>query len=1040
MLKNTRLWLGLTALFAFLLTFIIAATALGLKYEMLVNDFLGTSSSKIVNTGDDKEISHFKSEFGKTIFDYGYTYDEKSKLSSSELAELEITQKKLVEAGFEQNINEMKEGAALMKNDNDALPLKKNARVSLFGHAQVDPFQYGVSAGSRPNEGYKPTLFDAMKDDGFGVNEALHEALKSTSTTRGWASPWGNLTGGSAAGTEDPISTYTTEVKSSWASDYQDAAIVMFARQGSESSDMLMYDGNDNRSSLSLIPEEEEIMAMLKAEKEAGKFKKIIVILNTASQLEVDWLDDYKVDACMFVGSLGGQGSRGVSSILSGETNPSGRLVDTYAVNSMSAPACVNSIENTPEYKNAAEIDAKLNVDKHPDPSKGVGEENASHMTFQAEGIYFGYKYYETRYEDYILGKGGASSGKGASNGATSWKYENEISYPFGHGLSYTTFTQKLGDVRYDAGKDIYTVDVTIKNTGKVAGKSVAQVYAQTPYGEYEIKNYVEKSAIQLVGFEKTKELQPEAEEKLTVEVERYLLASYDYFKEKGYILSGGDYYFAIGDNAHDALNNVLKAKKSDVVGLVNYDGTVAAANADKAHKFTLGFDEKAYEKSSADVIVTNRFEDCDLNYWIKGSGKYLSRNDWVGTYPTEATTVTATGDMIKTLKGDLYEKPEDSPTVTEATKDFGKDQGMTFVMMKDVVWEDNVTWDKYLKQMTLDEMMITLECQSGRKAVKKVALPETKVGDGCDGIMGKYAFAYEDKTGKYGSGKFDADKMNTTRFASKTILTMTFNKDLYQRRGELMGEDGIWSNRVEAWCVGANLHRTPFNGRAYEYMSEDANLNYMAAIPEVIAMEKKGMLAGVKHFAGNDQEFERHGVSTFFNEQAWREGALRGFEGAIRVAQSTTLMQSFNRLGLVWASASPALNLEVCFGEWGFQGHIETDGTDSELVGFMSHYATTLAAGSDTFCLNSDASIPIIKEAIEKNDDGNLVNCVLRTAKNFHYAMSRSVAINGLSSTSKIVPSMPWWLGTLIGFIIGLSVLVVGGAVLVVLSKRRKS
>ena len=1033
-----RLWLGLTSILAFLLVIMISATAIGFENASFINNAMGLSTSKIVSPGDpdypgdsdgtEEDTMYFKSAYGELN---------------------EANQKKLIEDSWEQNINEMKEGAALLLNKEvggkPALPLASDASVSLFGHAQVQPFFFCVSAGSRPVAGYNPSLFDAMKDDGFSVNEELQAALDATDTLRGDRGQW---TYGSAYGYEDPISVYTDEVRSSWAEDYQDAAIFTIVREAGEHEDVKMYDNleSDGKpgkwidaydryldregrvSALAITYREADILDMLKAEKAAGRFKKIIVLLSTLNPMEVHWLDDYDVDACMFVGCYGAQGARGVSSLLSGETNPSGRLVETYAVNSTSAPATINSLENTPKYENFEEIDETIG-----------SNENGQFMTFQAEGIYIGYKYYETRYEDAVLNRGNATSAKGAVSGATSWKYENEVSYPFGYGLSYTTFTQTLNGVTYDASKDVYNVEVTVKNTGDVAGKNVVQVYAQTPYGEYEKTNKVEKSAIQLVGFGKTGMLEPEKTETVTIEVDRYLLASYDYVNAKGYILSEGDYYLAIGDNAHDALNNVIKTKKSDVSGLVNIDGTSATGDTSKVYHFTNGLDTATYKTSSEGVVVTNKFEDCDLNYWIKDSGKYLSRSDWDKTWPVR-TTVTATKEMMDVLKGEYYVKPSDSPTLATATADLGKDLGIKFVTMKDVPYDDDVTWNQFLKQMTLDELLTIVDCRDGRPAVEKVALPATKVGDGCDGIAGTFPFAYEDTTGKWGSGKIEAGKMATTRYASKTILTMTYNRDLYKSRGEFMGEDGLWSGCTESWCVGANIKRTPFIGRGAEYMTEDANLAYMAAIPEVVAMEEKGMLAGIKHFTANDQENQRRGVSTFFNEQAFREGALRAFEGAIRVGKCKTLMQAFNRVGMKFASSSSALNIDVCENEWGFVGHKETDAVSNAKNGYLGHYATMLANGTDTFCYNRAGTAKnILLTQLQETDDGHFVTEVLETAKNFFYAMSRSNAINGLSSESIVITILPWWQGLCIAGIVIFGVLTAGCVVMLLISAKKE-
>lgn len=1037
-----QVWLGITAVVACLLALILCITPLAYSYASALNSFLGISTTKVVNPGDpdypgdavggETDTQYFKSEFGD------FTKEN---------------QAKMIEATFEQAINEEKEGAALLYNKDNALPLDKDTEtVSLFGRATVTPVAAHMAAGTRPQPGYFANIYQAMKDEGFTVNDELYTIL-DTYEDPGVAKPnmqftYGTITTGTAD-VEDPIDVYDDAAKATWrgAGHENEVAVYTIMRSGSESNDMAMYDeGNDGKSSLSLHDKERAILSMLQQEKAAGNIKKIVILLNTGNPLEVNWLKDYDVDACMFIGSIGSQGARGVADILSGDTNPSGHLVDTYAVNSLSAPAVVNSSDNTSQFTNFDEIDETLNAGI-PDTAKY--DECAGYLTFQAEGIYVGYKYYETRYEDYVLGRGNADGGNGASNGASSWQYQNEVSYPFGHGLSYTTFEQTLDSVRYDAETDTYEVKVTVTNTGDVAGKSVVQIYAQTPYEAYEEENNIEKSAVTLVDFDKTQLLQPKDSEQLIINVDRYLLASYDHVNAKGYYLSEGDYYFGIGENAHDALNNIIKAKQPDVTGLIDFDGTPCEGDAEKAYHFELGYDTESYKYSSEGVLVTNRFEDCDINYWVEGSGTYLSRSDWQGTYPTEKTTIEASDEMMYWLKGEYYEKPADAPSAQEVLDTLGNNKGISFVTMKDVAYDNEVQWDEFLRQMTLDELLSVLECYNGRAGVPSVGLPETFIGDGVDGMMkgnpmnpNQYPFDYEDTTGKYGSGVMTAEELRATRYPSKTILTGTFNKKLYERRGALMGEEGLWSNNtkglVECFGIGVDLHRTPFGGRAIEYCSEDANMTYLATIPEVIAIQKKGVLASPKHVAGNDQEIERHGVSVFFNEQAWREGSLRACEGAIRVGKAHSLMQSFNRLGLVWASSSSVLNREVIMGEWGFEGHLETDGTDGKVedsYGFMGHYATTVAAGSDTFCLNESAAT-VLKQQIMDTDDGHLIELVMEAAKRFFYAMSRSNAVNGLSSDSIVLEITPWWQTALTSATVVLAVLTAGGAVMLVASK----
>lgn len=318
--------------------------------------------------------------------------------------------------------------------------------------------------------------------------------------------------------------------------------------------------------------------------------------------MELGWLEEYGVDACLWIGLPGQRGFEAVAGILNGTVNPSGHLTDTYAANSLSAPSVVNGSFNNQNWSNLEEV-----LEVVEDADDGV-----SWSTVQAEGIYIGYKYYETRYEDVVLKQGNADDAVGSSYGKA-WDYAEEVTYPFGYGLSYTEFEQTLDDVVIEGDK--ITVTVTVKNTGAAAGKSVIQIYAQTPYGDYEKENLVEKSAIQLLNFGKTELLQPGESQTLTVECEKYLLASYDYTNAKSYIMSEGDYYIAIGENVHDALNNVLAAKGAD--GMTDADGVAAAGEEGKTYTWKENFDADTCRNSRyTGKEVTNQFADADINYW----------------------------------------------------------------------------------------------------------------------------------------------------------------------------------------------------------------------------------------------------------------------------------------------------------------------------------------------------------------------------------------------------------------------------------------
>ena len=995
MLHKSKLWSGLTAVMAVILVISLVGQSVALGYSDIVNNMLGIQTSMVVETGEAGDTTYYKSSFGD--------FDDPA------------AQEALLAASFEQNINEMREGAALLYNADNTLPLTDAVKVSVFGHGAVDPAFQGQSAGTKANDGdlNVVNLRQALEAQGFEVNATLWDALKSTDTTRkNGAEGWGGRgVSGSAANTEEPISFYNN-LTGSFA-DYSDAAIVVFTREGAEGTDMMMQDTDDDGvttiSSLALHQNEKDLLELVRSQ-----FDKVVVLLNSPYQMEVHEILPY-CDALMFIGYPGHQGFTGVAEILRGVVNPSGHLADTYATSSLSAPATVNSGTDTPKFSNVDEINSVVGAD-----------ENAEYISFQAEGIYIGYRYYETRYADCVMGQGNAADPAGALEGAASWNYADEVQFPFGYGLSYTTFDQTLDGV--EVGEDEITVTATVTNTGSVAGKSVVQVYAQTPYGDYEKQNKVEKSAVQLAGFAKTGMLEPGASETLNVTVDKYLLASYDYVGAKGYILSGGDYYIAIGEDAHDALNNILAAQ-----GYTAADGMTADGAADKAYTFQQELDTEKYKLSTAGTVVTNLFEDCDLNYWVEGAGTYLSRSDWAGTYPVEQTTVDATPEMMEVLSGEWYVKADDAPSYEEVAANFGQDNGLTLAMMKDVPIEDQDTWRKFIYQLTPEDLPNATAESFECPAVGDLS-PSFGVGDGCDSIGGKLPFTVE----------FNGEQVEvpTTRYCSKPILTGTFNTELYAGRGKMLGEDGLWSGFMINYSIGGNLHRTPFGGRNYEYMSECPILSYLASIPETEAMEATGSHAGPKHFCGNDQEFYREGVACFFNEQAFRETTLRAFEGTIKVANAGGLMQSFSRQGLKWTSASYALNTGVLRNEWGWNGAIDTDAAPGgedyvEDAGYKNHSVEVLTAGTQEWCLDGNASHgnAVLAEA-KATDDGYLLELLTQAAITWEYAISRSNIINGMSSTAQIVQITPWWVNAFVGLIAVSGALTVVFAALLVTSK----
>ena len=989
-MRNSRLWSGLSSVFSFLLIAEILGTSCMMQYEGTVNGALGIRTSKVVNEDgvDTKDTVYFESEYGE--------------LSAENL-------QKLIADTYAESVREEEEGAVLLKNENGALPFAaEETRVTLFGHAVAEPLYTAPSAGSRGFESeYCIDLHTALTDAGFEINDTLYQAYASSETKRGNGARdhQKQVTNEWLMGEED-ISFYTDALRQSWENDYNDAAIVMFSREGGEGSELYMEDPAEGISQLALHQQEKDLLQMIK---DSGKFEKVIVLVNSGWAMELGWLDEYGVDACLWIGAPGQRGFEGVANILTGKVNPSGHLTDTYAVNSISAPATVNAGYNNQNWTNLEEV-LELSTE---------GDADVSWYTVQVEGIYVGYKYYETRYEDSVLKQGNANSVKGSSTGKA-WNYADEVSYPFGFGLSYTSFEQKLDGVEMNG--DEITATVTVTNVGEAAGKSAVQIYAQTPYGEYERTNLVEKSSIQLLDFGKTKILEPGESETLSVTCDKYLLASYDYKNAKGYILSEGDYYIAIGDDAHDALNNILAAKGAQ--GMVDEIGAPESGNADKTYCWSEAFDKETYRTSRmTGEEVTNQFEEYDLNYWLDDCVTYLSRADWDATYPLEAVQVAATEAMVEALDGDMYEKPEEAPSVSSFTQ--GDRQGIPLAAMIGLDYDDP-KWEEYLNQFTIEEMANLLPDSYSNNPLPEMGVPSVIPGDGPDGVGGVFSKEL------YGDGR------NDCCFPCEVILASTFNKDLMRRRGELMGEEAMYLGMTHVWMLGANLHRTPFGGRNFEYYSEDATMNYLCQIPESEGIASKGVHAGMKHLVGNDQENNRMGVAHYFNEQAFREGALRGFEGAITKGDSKAVMHGFNRIGMKWCSASEELCTNVLVNEWGFQGMQETDAIYLGLP-YHCHYETTLAAGTDFYCFDiEEGAAYVIPKAIKENDDGNLLQILREATRDHLYIVANSSIMNGYSENSKVVSITPWWKIVMGVLIVVFAILDVTNIVLLARSKRK--
>ena len=971
-MNKAKLFRGLATTFCSAFAVLLSGSLLAEQYAPVINSQLSLETSKVVSKAGKKGEIYFRSEFGDIKAD---------NLSA------------LVEAAREQTYNEEAEGAVLLYNKANALPLSSSERgVTFFGKASTN--FVNIKPGTCPKLQEPITLRDALDKYNFHVNETLWQAYENDATTPARSDLTGEIG-------EASIGFYTDNIKKSWmdSSDYTDVAFVVLARESSEGSDLLAEDA-DGVSALALHQREKDLLKMIK---DSGRFSKTVVLLNTGAPMELEWLYDeqYGVDACLWIGTTGETGMQAVVDILVGEVNPSGHCVDTYASNSLGAPAMIASCSRTQQWANLDEMKRSSLITDNIDGLRSY--------VLESEGIYTGYKYYETRYEDSLANPSyGASSARGSLDGAA-WDYAKEMTFPFGHGLSYTDFEQTLLSVT-PTDHDTMEMKVKVKNIGSVPGKSVVQAYVQTPYGDYEKANYVEKSAVTFIDFGKTKVLDPDEEETITMDVDKYLMASYDWYNAKTYIMSEGTYYLAIGNDAHDALNNVLAAR--GVPGLVDPEGNPVGGDAAKVYSWHEDFDKDTYSKSSTGYPVTNQFDDCNILHFYpdkKVEDFYITRQHWDTTYPTGPIALEATEEMMRYLNNYFYKKADDAPSAATILK--GVSKGITLVDMMGVPYEGPYTdkngevkqgedtWEEFLTQFTYDELALALCDGAGTKEIAKYIKPATKHGDGMDGNgNGVFAFQYHGK------------RWTANQYTAKVVLTSTFNRDLYRRRGEMMGEECLWLGMQTIFGIGGDFHRNAFCGRNPEYMAEDPILCYHASIPEVDGYVSKGVLASIKHFAGNTQETDRGGVSMLFTEQSWREADLRAFEGCLRKSgNGHGLMQGLNRVGLRYGPTVEAMHTTVLRKEWGFFGTTETDGCQG--LNFKTHWCDMVHAGTSVYCLDSTGtSGKSIIAQIKKTDDGTLLKDIKRAVKDYFWVSANSCTMNGLSNDVVVVSITPWW------------------------------
>ena len=965
---NKILWGVLSTAFVATFVGLVIGTTYAWKYQRMVNTYLDISetSSQTNNDGN-----YFTSD-----------YD-----SSDELLEHEKELCAEIEG----------EGATLLKNDNDVLPLAKSSMVSLFSRSSTDLVYGGTGSGSVSNT-TAVNLRDALELNNIRVNKDLWDKYSDMNTERPtFPIDSADLTKVSIAENNDGIFNSGSIIRSF--KEYNDAAIIVLSRTGGEGYDLPQgdfdiqsdntYNGHDGYFAL-----QDDEKTMIKNVKKY--FDKVIVLVNSSNALELNWVDDPElgVDACLWIGSIGQTGAKGVASIIAGNTNPSGHLADTYAADSHSSPAMMNnSSMNFEGTTFNGEYDCRTNY------------------LVYSEGIYVGYRYYETRYEDTVLDRFNAASEAGTYYSSGNWNYDEEVTYPFGYGLSYTNFEQTLENVDVDLNENKATLEVKVKNTGDVAGKDVVQAYFQSEYTDYDIANKVEKPAVQLCGFAKTNILEPNQEESVEIEVDLDEVASYDYTNKKTYFLEKGTHYFSIGDDAHDALNNILAEKgytEANSAMTENGDGN-------NAESFTTTNDILFDKSATTDYEITNQFDSADINYYYEDKVTYLTRSDWDGTYPIAQTSLEYL-DSIKEATTSNVEYSNKEVTEEVVT---GADNGLKLIDLKDKDYDDE-DWDKLIDQMSVEEIGSLIGVGGfGTSAIDSIVYPGTKDQDGPAGISGAF---YGGKSGM--------------SYPSEVVLASTWNENLLEEMGKCIGEDALSTNTVGWYAPGLNTHRTPYGGRNYEYFSEDGFLAGKLAAREIQGVKTKGVVVYAKHFALNDQELHRHGICIFSNEQAIREVYLKSFQYAVEDGEATGVMSSFNRIGCTWTGAHKGLLTEVLRNEWGFKGCVVTDyATSSDWMPLTAG----LEAGN-TLWLYTEEGMYDDKFVNLANTDKYLLQLGKQACHDILYSYVNSSAMNGYTSdVTNLSKTIPWWKPTIIAIDVFKGILAAGCITMLVLKIREQ-
>lgn len=993
--KFTPAMRGLAALMTCLMVLSIVGTGVANTYRGALDDTLGTESYVTIN---DDSAARFKTDYA-TIED-------------------------MAAAARDIAIREGEEGTVVMKNDNGVLPLKANANVALFGLAAYNV--YGPKGGNAD----AASLADALAGAGLNVNETLKDYYLTNIInmhTEMRANRW--------TGKEVPTTVYDhmyVSAPGDWTT-YQIAevpptefealgvpanwkeaiakdsiGICVFARGAGEGNtykpgSALNYAGEaTGEDPLKLSADE---LAVVEAAKETCS--KVIVLLNTGNNMMIADIAEggsHEVDGICYIGCPNDYQTIGIANVLTGKVNATGALASAFVRDHQSIPAVQNV---GGDYFADYEIVCRNDDPRYPGKEignigtgsfGGADTYNGGMYIVEAEGIYVGYKYYETRYFDAVMGQGNANSAAGATQGSA-WNYGDEMLYTFGHGLSYLDYTQTIKSVTVDRSVNgNITAVVEVKNNSNQDGKFLTQLYVQQPYTDYDRTNLVEKSAVMFLNSAKVDVAAGKSKE-VTITIPTKYLASYDANNAKTYILDAGDYYFTAAAGAHEAVNNILAAQGKTVA-----DGMDAAGkNAVVSWKLD-ALDNTTFAIAN-NTTVTNVADDADLNYWLPGTVTYLTRQDW-NTFPINYNKLNLKiadspkkDQWIAEMRGETY-TISDTGAAAEAVP--GPKFTASEIGAEQLNNINDPYWDKLVHAITIDEAVgAVIHGGSRSDTLTNIDNPVVIQNEGPTGISAGYT---DEATGK--TYKFNVN--------SQTLLGCSFNPELAYQWGLVEGNSCLWVERYDLWGSGLTLNRTPYNGRNYEYISEDPMLTNVIGREVIQGCSDKGIINGPKHMGFNDQEHNRAGISAYMTEQKFRETDLRGFEGALSDAFGMGVMIAFNRIGATNASHHVGMIQKIVRGEWGFKGLISTDmmnnylyfNAESMVMAGITQVAD-FAADNSHINLGEggvDAVWPHISlETVSK--DSNLVEQARENLKYQLYIFANSAILN--ISTQRV---NTWW------------------------------